>query len=242
MILDRVTLTGADDSVDPRDLWPISQAFPFVEWGILYGSKPGKPRYPSVEWRGRLHNLAFARWHGLDVNLSAHLCSYWVRDFVLNGKYTFGESDDDRPGVYKRAQLNFHAHHHSASLAFIGAMRAVKGKEFIFQMDEVNDQLWSSAWMADLPAVPLFDTSGGAGIMPDAWPKPYKNVYCGYAGGLGPENLEGQLRAIAHAAPGDYRVWVDMETKIRSDDDLAFDLAKCRRVLEIAAPFIGRRV
>ena len=32
-ILDRVTITGADDSVRPTDLLELSREFPFVEWG-----------------------------------------------------------------------------------------------------------------------------------------------------------------------------------------------------------------
>lgn len=241
MILDRVTLTGADDSVDPRDLLALSRAFPFVEWGILYGSSQGRPRYPSLAWIDRLRGLAFdAGIARVDFNLSAHLCSKWVRDFVLEGDYTFGASHVDT--FFKRVQLNFHAHHHPASPKFLLAALAVRGKEFIFQMDEVNDQLWQSAYQNDVAAVPLFDTSGGAGILPSRWPKPYDGIYCGYAGGLGPDNLEGQLRSIASVANGPGKVWVDMETKIRSEDDTAFDLDKCRRVLETAAPFIGKRL
>jgi hypothetical protein len=242
MILQGVTLTGADESIDPRDLWPISQKHPFVEWGILYGSRSdaGAPRYPGRDWRKSLHDLARARWHGVEARLSAHLCSFFVRDLVLEGKFTFGQKSE--PALYQRIQLNFHAYHHPACTAFLAALRKEKGKEWIFQMDEVNDQLWKSAWQDDVRAVPLFDTSGGAGIIPDRWPAPIANVYCGYAGGLGPENLESQLRAIAHVAPGPVPVWVDMETRVRSDDDAVFDLDKCRTVLEIAAPFVGRRI
>lgn len=242
MILDRVTLTGADQSIHPRDLWPLSQKYSFVEWGILYGSRSeaGAPRYPGWEWRQELHDLARVRWGGIDVKLSAHLCSHFVRDLVLNGKFTF--ADKSEPRFYQRIQLNFHAYHQPAGPAFLAALHAVKDKEWIFQMDEVNDQLWKSAWQADVRAVPLFDTSGGAGIMPDRWPAPFNNVYCGYAGGLGPENLAGQLRAIATAVPGPVPVWIDMETRVRSDDDGVFDLKKCEKVLEIAAPFIGKRL
>ena len=35
MKLTRVTITGADDSVEPRALAELSEAFPFVEWGLL---------------------------------------------------------------------------------------------------------------------------------------------------------------------------------------------------------------
>jgi hypothetical protein len=245
MILDRVTLTGADESIDPKALFGISHEYPFVEWGILYGSKSahGSPRYPGRDWRDTLHADARVRYAGIDLKLSAHLCGRFVRDFVLDGKFSVADvmaPEDLR--VYQRVQLNFHAHHHPGSTPFIEAMRKVQGKEFIFQMDEVNDDLWTSAAKADLPAVPLFDTSGGAGILPHTWPRPYANVYCGYAGGLGPENLVEQLRAISASAIGTAHVWIDMETRVRSENDAVFDEKKCRRVLELAAPFIGRRL
>jgi hypothetical protein len=38
MILDRVTITGADDDVDIGDLVDLSARYPFVEWGILSSS------------------------------------------------------------------------------------------------------------------------------------------------------------------------------------------------------------
>jgi hypothetical protein len=35
MRLKTVTITGADDAVDPEELLQIQQRYPFVEWGIL---------------------------------------------------------------------------------------------------------------------------------------------------------------------------------------------------------------
>ena len=44
-------MTGADDSVDPKELFRISEKYPFVEWGILFSkSATGRYRYPSKEW------------------------------------------------------------------------------------------------------------------------------------------------------------------------------------------------
>jgi len=239
MILDRVTLTGADDSVRPEDLLPLSREFPFVEWGILFSrSRNGVPRYPSASW---LAELRKTRWR-TSLKLSAHLCGQWVRDLVLNGNFSWWGANPELMLIFDRIQLNFHAHHHPAGDSFIDALKANRGKEYIFQMDEVNDSLWRSVRDEGVPAVPLFDTSGGAGMLPDRWPHPYPDVYCGYAGGLGPENIEGQLRAIASMARGDAKVWVDMETRVRSEDDAAFDLGKCRRVLEAAASVVGKRL
>ncbi len=59
-------------------------------------------------------------------------------------------------------------------------------------------------------------------------------IACGYAGGLGPDNLEEQLELIS-AAAGDCSFWVDMEGKLRTLDETEcdwFDLGKARRCLE----------
>jgi len=52
MKLDRVTITGADNSVENmHEIFDLSQQFPFVEWGILVShSSVGKPRFPSLMW------------------------------------------------------------------------------------------------------------------------------------------------------------------------------------------------
>jgi hypothetical protein len=53
-----VTLTGADDDVDPQQLAEISQEYPFVEWGILFSqSKSGVERYSSIDWVVELLSL-----------------------------------------------------------------------------------------------------------------------------------------------------------------------------------------
>ena len=38
MKLNRVTLTGVDESVPQEELFGIAREFPFVEWGVLVGS------------------------------------------------------------------------------------------------------------------------------------------------------------------------------------------------------------
>ena len=57
-MLTRVTITGADDAVDPGALVALSAEFPFVEWGILFSkSREGEARYPSAEWAARIGRL-----------------------------------------------------------------------------------------------------------------------------------------------------------------------------------------
>lgn len=45
-----VTITGADDDVDPSALEDLSDEFPFVEWGILRSAKREGPDYMRMKW------------------------------------------------------------------------------------------------------------------------------------------------------------------------------------------------
>lgn len=244
MRLDRVTITGADDSVDVDALVDLSIDFPFVEWGILLSEKrTGGPRFPSETWIADLMNLDCAD----ELVLSGHLCGKWVRDLVL-GERTFQTWIEGRgwPRGFDRVQLNFHAQRHAWDAPkLVLALHAIAlgpPDEVILQFDGVNHDMLSDVKAAasvnsTLSVVPLFDLSGGAGVLPEAWPAPCAH-YCGYAGGLSPDNLEAQLELIEKAAGPDQRVWIDVETHVRSEDDRVFDLRKVERFLEIAAPHI----
>lgn len=236
MILDRVTITGADDSIEASDLVALSKEFPFVEWGILFsGSRQGTPRYPGTVW---LAELWKASTEGL--NLSAHLCGKWVRELVLEGQPSWWLSHGRLAEAFRRVQLNFHGEYHKAALGFIRALRE-RQHDYIFQHDGVNDGLISTFTSTpNLRAYPLFDRSHGAGVVPGEWPKSIW-TYQGYAGGLGPDNLAEELGRIKEAA-GKARIWIDTETKVRSEDDSGFDLDKVRKFLEIAKPFVTSEV
>lgn len=237
MKLDRVTITGADNSVSAKSLLDLSAAFPFVEWGILVSAKQmGAPRFPTIQWVEMLQALVAAQ-EG-EVRLSLHVCGYWVRAFMVGAI----EMPLHLLGSFQRMQLNFHGE----SILFepekcVHALAGTGVPQIIFQIDGNQGQTMLAAvsdGRQSFECVPLFDVSHGAGVLPYAWPKPLDpDTYQGYAGGLGPDNLERQLDLIAEAA-GDTPIWIDMETRVRSDDDQRFDLDKVVRCLEIAKPFV----
>lgn len=231
MKLQRVTITGADDSVDPEDLAILSDEFPFVEWGILFSlSNIGGPRFPTYEWTRKLR---------MGPSYSAHLCGRYVRDLVLEANCSWLMSPVPHE-LFTRVQLNFHGQFHRQHRNLVGRLledaRGIE-REYIFQCDGVNDDAVRSLCAQDYRFTPLFDTSGGAGRLPSEWPEAWEGVYCGYAGGLGPENIERQLAIIGehtHNQP----FWIDMERRVRSEDDSKLDLKKVRTVLLACAPFI----
>ena len=102
--------------------------------------------------------------------------------------------------------------------------------QLIFQIDGVNDVLLNQSRGDGLNAVPLYDLSGGAGVLPSKWPRQQDGVYTGYAGGLGPRNVLDQIEKIREVANG--RIWIDMETRVRTEDDARLDEFLVIQVLE----------
>lgn len=246
MNLQRVTITGADDSVKPAALIDLASDYPFVEWGLLFsGTRQGSPRYPSERW---LHALDDAyRDQSGDAHkqhFSAHLCGRWVRELVLDGDFSW-----KRNGypwlwwIFDRYQLNFHARAHQITPTFADFLSEHAhrwSRSFILQCDGVNDEA-VRAIAEDPIIVPLFDASGGGGVVPTGWRRAWPGITCGYAGGLGPDNILDQLDRIA-AAAGDETIWVDMESQVRTADDARLDLAKVKSVLDQVAPYVGQPV
>lgn len=232
--IDRVTMTGPDDSVSFDECLKMTEEFPFVEWGILVSaSQIGSPRFPSIEWLKTIPK-------GIP-NLSMHLCGRWVRDLLI-GKVSFPIEFLD---CFRRIQLNFHDERTECKpVEFAKALRGIGlNKQFIFQIDRTagNRHMWAAKEAdPELNLVPLFDVSGGAGESPRQWPKPFpEHHYHGYAGGIGPDNIFNELKRIREVAHG-YKVWIDMETKVRSDNDRLFDFNKVGFVLATCRPYIEK--
>ena len=227
MHIDRVTITGADDSTDIHWMVDMQERFPFVEWGILVSkSQMGGYRFPSLDWLSRLIIPQDK------LRTSMHVCGKWVRE-ICDGDWSNLILE---VGVVaercQRVQLNFHAHTHKLGDRFLSAAKRASsnsGWQLIFQIDGVNDGLMNDAKDAGIDAVPLYDLSGGAGVLPSHWPKQPECVYTGYAGGLGPRNVVEQVEKIKSVANG--RIWIDMETRVRTEDDSRLDAALVESVL-----------
>lgn len=229
MKLYTVTITGADDRTNHQDLVELTEKYPFVEWGILLSAKrEGEPRFPALEWIEGLKSFQDK------LRLSGHLCGRWVRD-VKHGKLSFREERPTIWQMFRRVQLNLHGNYDADINNFLDAVALLYDKQIILQVDGMNNRLLMAAVDAKVNIAPLFDLSGGRGLCPDSWPEPHQSICCGYAGGLGPDNLEEQLDHIS-VATGDHKIWIDMETRVRTDE--ALDLNKVERCLQIAEQYV----
>lgn len=239
-MITRVTITGADDSIQPAELLTLQREFPFVEWGILLSrSSMGSSRFPSALWLMTLARYQESlKYADEPLTLSAHLCGRWVKE-ILIGKFDFVDAlTPELWSIFDRVQINTHAEPHEfSSFAFGRLSEYFPAKEFIFQYDDVNTQLVDYADLSGLKHSALFDLSHGVGKLPSQWPDLLPNTKCGYAGGLSPHNLKAQIERIEVKA-GSAEIWIDMETHVRSNGDQLFDLTKVRTCLEIASEYV----
>jgi hypothetical protein len=240
-----VTMTGADDNTSIERMAELSSRFGFAEWGILFSqAKSGVPRYPSLDWVEQLAESSFDE----TMRFCAHLCGKWVSDAMKLGRVTFVDRDDLLNELFHRIQLN----------CFKDRLRKAldpeKGELLWEGLSDSVPFILGGNYGTLEPDVrrfflcevyPLFDASGGHGKLAKEWPSPWvvndTPLFCGYAGGLSPENLGEELLRIEQACQVEARkepeIWIDAESGLRTNDE--FDLDKCEQFLEIAEPWTG---
>lgn len=217
-----VTVTGVDETVDPRELQALRKAHPLVEWGVLYHpERSGTPRYPGQSWINRFFKQC------AEGPKSLHLCGSGVDRFIA------GDSDIMHLAQrFNRVQLNFKAYNLAFEVAEVDRAIRAFGRPVITQHNRDNEEL-TAAITAPSHMV-LFDASEGQGRSPAFWPEPVPGKKCGYAGNLSDKTFEAAWSQIRQAAEG-HRIWVDFESGARDRSD-QFDVPRVDQTLRI----IGR--
>ena len=232
-MIERVTFTGADNSVHPVELAQISEAYPWVEWGILFPSgTQGYGRFPNFNWVSELEKIKKTL---PTMNLSMHLCEPMVYQLVTEGlPLEKIMKEHSIPNIFSRAQINTHGMTYRINDAFIEEMGRHPEIEFILQVDEGNHFMYD----LELENVAVFqDFSSGAGVFENSWLDFGDRKY-GYSGGL---NINTLPLAIEVWDKRDKTInWIDMETGVRTKGK--FDLAKVREVIEYIEPYISNSV
>lgn len=229
-MITRVTITGADDNTPIEALLDLSKEFPWVEWGILVSrSRECSPRYPSRAWCTRLMAAVTTE------NISMHVCGTWARA-AMAGIVDWRELPDVRH-VAQRIQINGAP---ERGMCWSADSFQVPNTQIIFQVPaglEFAAYLNNQVLGVKPDVACLFDCSGGRGITPAEWPAPIPGMPCGYAGGIGPENVEDVMARINEVCAAPF--WIDMEGRLRDDCD-RLDLDKVRNVLDGCAPLVVR--
>jgi hypothetical protein len=227
MQVDKITFTGADDNTSLLDLSNISKLCPFVELGILFSkSKEGQSRYPSQSKRDY-----FA---AMGIPMSAHFCGWYSKEVLEKSNYKIMEGLEG----FQRIQINYNF---SNSIGWdvrplLDWAVIHPEKSIIFQVNKANQKTIDFIDGSDIPENIhfLYDSSGGRGSVIGEIKPTYKN-YTGYSGGLNPDNIESVVKLISDY-PNPRRVWVDMESGVRTGDH--FDIDKCLKVIDIFATSI----
>jgi hypothetical protein len=242
-----VVFTGSDDNTDVGECIQVATEYPWVEFGVLIGKGEfGNPKYPSRDWFAR-RTEAISK-SSVNVEWSLHVCDAWAGDLAHGIPSVFTEAKDVCAS-FNRMQLNMFREMNDGSIdakALIAVLQEHgPDKQYIFQLPDlaIGYSLVAEAQAAGLDALGFFDPSAGRGISPDGgWPCPsadYITSMVGFAGGLGPHNLQATLETLTglRGSPDDkQRYWVDMETNVRTDNK--FDLQKVRTCLDISRSFL----
>ena len=223
---------GVDDSISQEFLMLLSQAYPFIEWGILFRSDlEGTPRYASWKWTLDLCDLNAGRAaatgskEGISkqpLKLAAHLCGSRCQE-ILDGNSDFVE-ELSKMG-FRRVQVNATKANNVTidpdRIASIitnvrKSMTSVPSVEWILQYNNETKCICDSFISDPHPNMSiLYDSSCGLGIQMRDFPTPLlPDVRFGYAGGIGPKNIKEILTSISTACDGK-TVWIDMESSLR---------------------------
>ena len=229
MKIQHLTITGADSQTPIEKMVSLSEAFPFLEWGILLSKKSlGKISYPDLEWLDRLISVSSS------INISGHICGIWLHE-ILQSRFP-GELI---PIGFKRMQINLARYIPRVRIQNL-KKSLPHDKSYILQVGEYYQQGISLARdliHANYQVAILYDVSGGSGITPDEWKVFPDDIQVGYAGGLGPDNLLSELKKL-ESIDRNRSIWIDIQAGIRTDDRRGIDFRKIRNCCEIVSSLI----
>ena len=226
--------------MDPKFLGLIAHAYPLVEFGVLFRpDKEGQPRYASPAWVESFRHVI----RQANIKAAAHLCGMRVNQ-VLDGDASFLEQLS--AWGFRRVQINATAVNgvdtsklSEQSPTMIAMAQKHSELEFILQKNQETEPLWQGVLdqgghNSSIPSniTMLVDESKGTGVAASSWPSPPSEYDIGYAGGIGPDNIEKVLKDVIQASMG-RPIWIDMESSLRSNKNGkdVFDLDKCMEVI-----------
>jgi hypothetical protein len=203
-----ITFTGADSVDSIAGMQALSDCYP-IEWGVLIDStQEGNALFPDEAIRRAMVRAG--------VRLSAHVCGEVARAIVDGRKPPLNLAG------FARLQIN-HGRAGSNVQEILNSIdyAAAAGVRPALQCQGAFPSIVGVDW--------LYDVSFGTGAQAGTWPAlSTAQPFCGYSGGLGPDNVQSRL-ALAPVAQ-DIPFWIDMESGVRTHGRL--DVDKCAAVCE----------
>lgn len=205
-----IAFTGVDSVALIPQMQALAQAYP-IEWGILIDdARSGDNLFPDAADRAVL--LAAP-----DLRFAAHVCGEQAKVIASHPQ----DARLDLTG-FQRVQVN-HGCSGSSAAQVENCIRFGRERAVRTMLQTIGE------FPGDSRLDWLFDTSFGTGKAPDEWPTlPASGPFCGYSGGITPNNVGDVIKSIA--APAGAQYWIDMESGVRTRG--SFDLARCAAVCE----------
>ena len=220
----KLTITGADDKVDIKQLSQLSREYNFVEWGLLYSKKHvGTNRYPSLQW---YYDFVFEAMSNHNMRFAIHLCGSIARE-VMDGNHRVAATAP--ANCANRIQINGYVPGRLDNLK-----RSAEFCTLILQCRKMEDLEATAHEACIMRADVLFDPSGGRGKEITQFPEALHGANLGFAGGINPDNIDNILKSV----PSNFGIWIDMESGVRTNDE--FDLNKVLSILEKVKKFNER--
>ena len=237
MFLDRVTITGADDTTSVTSLQELSNKYPFVEWGFLLSEyREGSNRYPSRDYLALLLNPPHI--DNQKLQISFHVCGSMSRALMEGNSEPLDNflKSVSLPSSY-RIQINWNLKYAKSKPVVFDCLKQKSPEvDYIIQHNKSNRTLWIQCRAADIFPHVLFDASGGRGVVSSSFRSPLPGLFCGYAGGLNPNNIEDVLKKLENVV-GEGACWVDVETGVMNSYN-NLDLEKVDAFLSICSSYV----
>lgn len=240
MKLEMITCSDPREDTSPEKLVAFMNEFPNVEVAVQATPSKIAPGLPRRAWFEQL--LPLVRNNPRPLNLAMHVNMEYCNDMCCGNipddiAHWFGARRADGAPVIRRWQLNGAGSHTRFfdDYAVAKMIHDNRKREFIMQynggartLSRIENLQCHGVWV---PV--LYDASGGNGILPDVYSKPFKFHKTGYSGGLSPENITGQLDKIA-AVAGYAHIWIDAEGGLKIPGTKTFDIDRAREYVRAA--------
>lgn len=225
MKLEKITISGANEHTDIKDLMDLLLRYPETELGIQVS--PMKADYKSKRylWIGNLYD--YARTMRQSLNIALHVNPGWVEqvcagNLPLEILRFMAIKNHDGSTMVRRIQLNFLIGREPApdmdKLNWI--ICKLNNYRFILTYNDANRNFIRKYYQRygncfDL----LVDESHGEGKTPEKWePVIFPDVFQSYSGGLSPDNIGQALDSIAAVNRTDIGIGIDAEGNLKGDD------------------------
>ena len=223
-----VTFSGVDETADVERLKELRSHYFTVEWGLRLAVERQARTVgcPGVDWICKLPP---------ELNLSAQLWGKSASDFLQGSDAELLTKYGEVWSLFRRIQINSTNGIDQVDLPGLTQLIAKNAdKQIIFRVRDRNLQVADALVAHGISCSTLFDESEVQEPAQKKWPKGLKRFAgCGYAGGLGPENIYKQLTPILNAAQSAERWWVEIDSclRIKEQDQDVFSLANCKRAI-----------